>query len=128
MRVIVVEVEQEADRVIVSARTDVGDIKGIWVGKMTPDKGDVCYIEFDFNDYSQSITHLYNSAPAKVTTYEDETCFVGYCEDMDEDIYYIRFASDWLEMIEIPENETKIKKGDFVTFSVKNEDIRMYPY
>lgn len=103
-------------------------MKGIWTNNVIPDKGDVCHIELDFNDYSQSITRLYNSAPAKVTIWEDKTCFVGYCEDMDEDIYYIRFASDWLEMIEIPENKTKIEKGDFVTFSVKNKDIRMYPY
>lgn len=128
MRVVITKVEQKDNDVIVNVNTDIGEIKGIWTSKAIPNKGDVCYIEFNFVDYSQYITRLYNSSPAKVTTWEDEICFIGYCEDMDEDIYYIRFGSDWLEMIEIPENDVKIEKGDCVTFSVKCEDIQIYPY
>ena len=37
------------------------------------------------------------------------------CEDIDE-VYYIRFADDWLEMIEIVVNDFDISKGDCISF------------
>lgn len=47
---------------------------------------------------------------------------------MDDEVYYIRFTDDWLDMIEIPDKNTAIHKGDHIFFSASYEKILIYPY
>lgn len=49
------------------------------------------------------------------------------CENID-DVYDIRFAIDWLEIIEIGNDDFEINIGDRVSFSVKYDSIEVYPY
>lgn len=49
-------------------------------------------------------------------------------EDIDEDVYYVRFAADWLDMVEIESNCVLLDKGSFASFTVRYEDIWIYPY
>ena len=34
-------------------------------------------------------------------------------EDIDEDVYYVRFATDWLDMVERESNCVQLDKGSF---------------
>ena len=49
------------------------------------------------------------------------------CEEID-DVYVIRFAIDWIEMISIENDDFKIKKGDAISFSLNYDRIGIYPY
>lgn len=127
--VIINAVEQEKDTVIVNANTEVGEIKGIWKNKVLPIVGKKYFVELTINDFNQKITCLSNDdILTNVILKINEMFFTGYCEDMDEDVYYIRFNPDWLEMIEIPENGVEIKIGNYVMFSAYYNDVLIYPY
>ena len=61
--------------------------------------------------------------------YSDQTVvFKGICEDVDDEVYFVRFDIDWLEMISIQEFSTKKKAGDFMAFSADYYGIEIYPY
>ena len=54
--------------------------------------------------------------------------FKGICEDIDEEVYFVRFDVDWLEMIEIKEIGSNYKKGDVMAFSASYYGVEIYPY
>lgn len=58
---------------------------------------------------------------------EDTIWFYGVI-DIDEEVYYVRFADDWLDMVEIGDSSSEIHEKDYVSFSVKYENIGIYPY
>lgn len=47
-------------------------------------------------------------------------------EGADDEVLYIRFNVDWIEMMDIVDG-VKVGK-DFVTFSAEYRQIRIYPY
>ena len=53
--------------------------------------------------------------------------FVGRCESID-DIYVIRFAADWLTMVEIEGADGMINEGDMIAFSVDGRQIEIFSY
>lgn len=58
----------------------------------------------------------------------DTVVFHGLCEEADEALYYLRFAADWLEMIDISAISTPRKAGDLISFSAPVDGIKIYPY
>lgn len=58
----------------------------------------------------------------------DTVVFHGLCEEVDEALYYLRFAADWLEMIDICAISTPKKAGDLISFSAPVDGIKIYPY
>ena len=54
--------------------------------------------------------------------------FCGIVESKDEDIYYIRYSSNWLDMIKIPKNAPQIPVDHYIEFCADAENILIYPY
>ncbi len=55
--------------------------------------------------------------------------FHGQIDGMDEEVFYIRFVTDWLDMMDLREDESgEIKIGDYVTYSVKYQNTGIFPY
>ena len=127
MRYGVKKIEYEKDMIIVTGDTEVGTIKGVWKYREQPiaNKGyfvELSYMKFE-KKFVQSSMHILNALMC-----EDTVTFNGRVEDMDEDVYYVRFAIDWLDMIEISDSCGQINKGDFASFSVRYDYIWIYPY
>ena len=68
-----------------------------------------------------SVVHDYS-----VSIQAHQIDFIGLCEAADEEVMYIRFSVDWIEMIDLIDG---IRIGDdFVRFSVDYKKIKIYPY
>ena len=119
MRMIVSKVDYSNDITIVTGVTEIGSIKGIWKFNEFPGIG-----ELNKNQVSIACKEALHPT---VHLNEEFVSFLGMCEDI-EDVYYIRFAKDWLEMIEIGDDDTGINKGDYVSFVQKYDLIWIYPY
>ena len=68
------------------------------------------------------------SGPVVSAKNGDDVTFHGICEDADEDVYYVRFDTDWLEWIDITAPASPKVQGDFISFSADYHDIGIYPY
>ncbi|MDE6671154.1 MAG: hypothetical protein K2K16_03060 [Ruminococcus sp.] len=116
------------DIIFVSGVTHTGSIKGIWKSSLIPVLMQHYSIEIDFSVIDRnSIIINKDSTDINSEIVDDRVIFTCLCEDIDE-IYYIRFSFDGLEMLDIKNDDFTIKKGDFITFSVPFSRIGIYPY
>lgn len=128
MRFTIDKIEQQKNMILVTGRTSVGTIAGIWKYAEPPVIGNDYHIELGILypceiDISQKSRHV-----SLVYVDNDNVIFKGICEDIDEDVYYLRFDIDWLEMIEIDSIATKKKIGDYISFSASIYGVTIYPY
>lgn len=128
MQIMVNVVEQIQSSVMVVASTEIGTIQGVWKGTIPPSVDQEYHVELIIQSMAKDIILSKKDADTNVMVKDDEVLFIGYCEEMDDEVYYIRFNVDWLEMVEIPENIPEIAMGDYVEFSAKIDDIWIYPY
>lgn len=124
MRIIITKIEFGKDKIIVDCRTDIGELKGIWVNSDNPIVGKPYHVELTLEELSRT--------PKKQAIHEyqvllngQDVYFKGICEGSDEEVLYIRFSHDWIEMID---DTDEINIGEFVCFSVNYKDIKIYPY
>ena len=129
MRMIVSKVDYSNDITIVTGVTEIGSIKGIWKFNEFPVIGKAYLIELGIGELNKNQVSIACKEALHPTVHlnEEFVSFLGMCEDI-EDVYYIRFAKDWLEMIEIGDDDTCINKGDYVSFVQKYDLIWIYPY
>lgn len=127
MRLEVNKIEYEKDMIIITGTTEIGTVKGVWKCREQPIVNKAYFVELSYMKFekkvAQSSTHILNTLMC-----EDTITFTGRVEDIDEDVYYIRFAVDWLDMVEINNSCDPINEGDFVSFSVRYDYIWIYPY
>lgn len=128
MRIMINAVEQVQSSATVVASTEIGTIQGVWKGTIPPNVDQEYHVELTIQTMANDIILSKKDADTKVMVRDDQVLFIGYCEGMDNEVYYIRFNVDWLEMVEIPENIPEIAMGDYVEFSAKIDDIWIYPY
>ena len=129
MRILIYEINYQADRIAVSGITAVGTVRGIQMGKEAPVIDTTYHVEFSIDSPTElSVEQSTFSDPMVSEKNGDIVTFHGICEEVDEDIYFVRFDVDWLEMIDISKlTSTKIK-GDCISFSADCHDITIYPY
>lgn len=128
MRLIIDEVKQQENITIVTGRTPVGTIKGIWKYTKPPVINESYHVELSMTypcevDISQK-EKLFPS----VYLDNDTVIFNGICEGIDNEVYYVRFDIDWIEMLDINAITPKKKNGDYISFSAGFYDIEIYPY
>lgn len=125
MKIRVTDVKIENSDSIVYCRTPIGNFKGIWAENDAPCIDEEYYVELAIGKLVNGITisevHEYS-----VSTNVDQIDFIGLCEGVDDEVLYIRFNVDWIEMMDIVDG-VKVGK-DFVTFSAEYRQIRIYPY
>ncbi len=84
-------------------------------------------VEFSHNEFDVK-AETAEKAYAEIRSCDECVHFCGLCKDIDEDVYYVRFADNGLDMVDIPENRSDIKIGDYISFNVKYGDLEIYPY
>lgn len=110
MRIQIKNIQQSEKGILVECLTVIGILKGIWKGNEKIVIGNNYHVELSIHhpDNWEDITDRpYDEYPEeriRVFTDINTVTFCGIVESKDEDVYYIRYASDWLDMIEIPEN------------------------
>lgn len=125
----VIEIKSEQNEIIVSGRTDTGMLKGIWkADSISPMIGESYQIELDFTLTERNSVTI-QKAPAKacIEMIENKIRFTALCEAID-DIYFLRFGFDGLEMLEIAHDDRTIQTGDFISFEKNIREIGIYPY
>ena len=128
MRLIIEEITYESDTTVITGNTTIGTIKGIWKYEKPPVAGKEYHAELTISHLSElNIPHNEKSLPA-VYLNDEVVIFKGLLEDMDDEVYFVRFDVDWLEMIDMDEITSMKKKEDFLIFSADCHDIEIYPY
>ena len=125
----VTTIEIKNNLILVSGRTDTGTIKGIWkADRLSPVIGKSYQIELDFGTADRKNVIVNKNVTAVSTELINEKVrFTALCESI-EDIYFLRFSFDGLEMLEIENDDFTIKEGDFLTFEKPFAEIAIYPY
>lgn len=127
MKLEVDKIEYENDKIIVTGTTEIGKIKGVWKYREQPIVKYTYFIELSYEKFEKKISQ----SPIRnfsTSIYDDMIVFNCQVEDIDEDIYYVRLAMDCLEMVEIESNCVQLNKGSFASFTVRYDDICIYPY
>ena len=119
MKLTIDNIQVSENCILIDGITEIGKISGIWKNNLKP-------IITEYYKNISCISDEYHGM--KVDSKNNIVHFYGCCEDMDDEVYYIRLNLDWLEMVDIMDDYMKIKKGDFVSFSAKSDCILIYPY
>ena len=127
MQLVIDEVEYKDPILIVIGKTPAGTVKGIWKDKKVPVIGEGYHVELSI-DKPKEIKSVNPNSYSSVFVDNNNVIFIGLCEDMDDEVYYLRFGLDWLEMLDIDVIIDRKKKGDYISFSVNWRDIVIYPY
>ena len=128
MRFEIDEVTQHGHMTIVAGRNSVGRLKGIWKYELPPVIGKGYHVELSIDSPCQADIVQKKRVSPSIYFVEDTVIFQGICEDMDEDVYYIRFDIDWIEMLDINTIASQKKKGEYLSFSANVYGISIYPY
>lgn len=129
MRMIIANVEYENEYIYVTGNTSIGNIKGKWCYKEKPILGETYFFELSIDEFERNEIEILGDEQFSPSVYLRDDCveFKGICEEID-DVYVIRFAIDWIEMISIENDDFTIKKGDIISFSLNYDRIGIYPY
>lgn len=127
MKLEVDKIEYENDKIIVTGTTEIGKIKGVWKYSEQPVVKYTYFIELSYENFekkiSQSPIHNFSTSIC-----DDMVVFNCQVEDIDEDIYYVRLTMDCLDMVEIESNCVQLNKESFASFTVRYDNIWIYPY
>lgn len=129
MRMVITDIEHKNNHIYVTGHTGIGDIKGEWCDGELPQVGVTYFFECSIGSIDKKEISVIEekSFCSSVHFRDHQVQFRGICEEID-DVYVIRFCDDWMEMIDIDNDNFTIKKGDAVSFSVRYDRIGIYPY
>ena len=129
MQMIVRDISEHDGLTIVTAENELGKFRGIWRYREAPVRDGTYSVELTFcggKALDGSRVTVTEAEGAEISCEGGLNTFTAECEDID-DIYYLRFAPDALEMLDI-ENAPDIRQGDFIRFSLPYEMVGIYPY
>ena len=129
MRMIISNIEYENECIYVTGNTSIGSIKGKWRYKESPILGETYFFELNIDEIDRNEISILCDEQFRPSVCFRDKCveFKGICEEID-DIYVVRLAVDWIEMICIGNDDFTIKKGDAISFSLNYDRIGIYPY
>ena len=135
MKLQIKNIQKTENGLMAECLTIIGILKGIWKGNEEIIIGNTYNVELDIEKYynlKDVSNRTYDEYPEEricVFTDKNKVTFCGIIESKEEDVYYIiRYASDWLDTIEIPENAPQIPVDHYIEFCVDAENIAIYPY
>lgn len=129
MRMTIKNIECTDKCTYVTGDTDVGSVKGIWYNSELPILNGIYFIELNIGEIDRNEILVIDEADFYpcVSSNGKQVLFKGIWEEID-DVYVIRFAIDWIEMIEINNDDFTIRKGDVISFTANCASISIYPY
>ncbi len=126
MQLVIHRLEFQETLLIVTGKTSIGTVKGVWNNKQEPIIGTAYHVELSIGNPKEVRIFCENLVPTVYLDHEN-VVFTGLWEDSDDEVCYLRFAVDWLEMLDI-DTVTSTKKGNYISFSANWHDIAIYPY
>lgn len=114
-------------RFLVRAANDIGEFMGIWCSDELPSVGVNVFAEINIPLLTHAQVAIVDNFASSVSINGSTVSFVGRCDSID-DIYVIRFAADWLTMVEIEAADSMISEGNMIAFSVDGRQIEIFPY
>lgn len=124
----VTNLENSKNHIVVSGCTQTGNLKGIWnADSISPVTGKSYQIELDFGIVERAAVHILKNVSAHSEIIGDSVRFTAMCESIDE-IYFLRFSFDGLEMLELRNDDFTIQINDFLSFSLPFQQVGIYPY
>lgn len=127
------QTEKTDNIVLVTGSTACGTLKGVWKSRnIAPEIGNSYNIELTLGLNTGTVERSgivigSSETSAEIRMTDDSIIFTGRCEEI-EDIYFIRFSDDGLEMLDITNDDHTIKAGDLITFPLRFDEIGIYPY
>ena len=127
------KIENTDKAILVTGVTPCGTLKGIWKDDgSNPLQGKSYNVELTLGLNKQTterkdvIIEKKQTEPL-IAIQCDSVRFTGLCEEI-EDIYFIRFSADALEILDIANDDHAITVGDYLTFSLPFNEIGIYRY
>jgi len=120
--------ETQEGKIIVTGRNPIGLIKGTWKSINIPLVNEEYDVELTLPILSGDAVMIEEShLPAQSLVDSNDRLYLrGKCEVIDEDnIYVIRFNTNWIEMLEIEAN--KIDVNDIISFTVPVNQVEINP-
>lgn len=127
MKFVIEKWERQGSQTIITGKTEIGMLKGIWKSQQEPAAGEVCHVELNIQHPKEATQPQAIPAPW-VRLDQDKVLFMGICEERDSEVYYLRFDIDWLEMLEADVIVSQKGKGETISFSADWHNIEIYPY
>lgn len=131
MKVYVTGIFRKDEKTLVTVSNWLGSIKGVWHFREGPVKDGTYMIELSFNgnaDMQSSDIIKTEDTLASFSTDGITDTFTAECENIEEDgLVYLRFGADGLELLSVEEN-SNIKAGDMLRFTLPCEKVGIYPY
>lgn len=109
MQLVIEKFEYQEKILIVTGKTSIGMIKGIWKNEKEPTIGEKYFVELSIDMPIERKVRKEDLSSLAVLDNEN-VIFVGVCEDIDNEVYYLRFDIDWLDMLDIKAIASKKKK------------------
>ena len=127
MQLVIEKFEYQEKILIVTGKTSIGMIKGIWKNEKEPTIGEKYFVELSIDMPIERKVRKEDLSSLAVLDNEN-VIFVGVCKDIDNEVYYLRFDIDWLDMLDIKAIASKKKKGDYISFFSNWRNIEIYAY
>lgn len=127
MQFVINKIECQGESLIITGNTTLGTIKEVWKYAQAPIDGKKYHVELTIvspSEISISGKTLFPSVHLE----NENVIFLGVCEGYDNEVYYLRFDVDWIEMLDIDVITSGKKKGDYILFSANYHNIAIYPY
>lgn len=128
MRLVINEAKYQENLTIVTGKTTIGTIKGIWKNTENPVIGNKYHVELSINFPHEAHIQPKEKQFPFVSSDNAGVIFGGVCEGFDNEVYYLRFETDWIDMLDINAISSKKQKGDYISFTANYYDIEIYPY
>ncbi|MBR4084281.1 MAG: hypothetical protein IKK33_08385 [Lachnospiraceae bacterium] len=128
MKMLITNIEYENNDIFITCKTTIGNLKGKWCDKLQlPILLENYHCELIIREIERTEVAIFTSGEPSVCYENGMVAFTGVCEEID-DIYVVRFAGDWLEMVDVKNDDFMIKRGDVISFAIEYEGISIYPY
>ncbi|GEM_PF-1153958 len=120
-------IEFDKNERILTGKCEIGVLKCVLQTKQDVKIGEVVFCEFNIKPVDRKQICVTKFLKSSVKVENDIVVFCGFCESVD-DIYYIRFSVDWLEMLDVLNDDKTIKEGDFIEIKTYIKNILAYKY
>ncbi|MBR5684213.1 MAG: hypothetical protein IKW96_13245 [Ruminococcus sp.] len=130
MLIKLLNIEKRGSITVAECETGIGVFRGIWRSRqIKPVPGSTYRAELTLADIScDEVTKHSSGEEPFVYLQGDGVRFTAICEEYDGEVYFLRFAEDWLQMLYIEEDEQHFAADDVLSFKLSCEQVEVYPY
>ena len=121
------KIAYERDEIIVTGKTEIGEVKGVWRHIQTPVNNQSYHVRLSYDQFEKKISK-YEGKKCSVLVHGKINTFYGKIDGMDEEIFCVWFTKDWIDMVRIDDASTGLVRGDYISYSVKYNNMEIFPF